>query len=195
MTYDALAALRPLLTAEADAEAHATGTEPADLEQAVRLRLLEHLATDGPPLDPQARLRRAVCAESRSTRRTALRERPYPADFADSADPADDGERGPEQTVLSAARHRTPLVTARRPPTGRCARPCTGCPPGAPGSWTPCCRRRTSRTARSRGSWVSHREVPDRNVPDVWHVCDVCSDRRLRPVERGDRSVGPQAIR
>ncbi|MEU8651089.1 hypothetical protein [Streptomyces sp. NPDC048737] len=43
MTYDTLAAPRPLLAAEADAEAHATGPEPADLEQAVRLRLLDAL--------------------------------------------------------------------------------------------------------------------------------------------------------
>ncbi|MFJ4692483.1 RNA polymerase sigma factor [Streptomyces sp. NPDC088766] len=118
MTYDMLAALRPLLTAEADAEAHATGTEPADLEQAVWLRLLEHLATDGPPLDPQGWLRRAVRAESRRTRRTARRERPYPADPADLAD---DGERGPEQIALTAARHRALREAVRRLPA-RCSR-------------------------------------------------------------------------
>ncbi|MFC7968945.1 sigma-70 family RNA polymerase sigma factor, partial [Streptomyces cinereoruber] len=44
-----LTTLHPLLTAEPSAEAHATGTEPGDLEQAVWLRLLERLATDGPP--------------------------------------------------------------------------------------------------------------------------------------------------
>ncbi|MYQ47696.1 sigma-70 family RNA polymerase sigma factor, partial [Streptomyces sp. SID4985] len=53
MTYDLVAALRPLLTAEASAEAHATGSEPGDLEQAVWVRLLERLAADGPPPDPQ----------------------------------------------------------------------------------------------------------------------------------------------
>lgn len=54
MTHDLVTTLRPLLTAEAAAEAHATGTEPGDLEQAVWLRLLERLATDGPPPTPMA---------------------------------------------------------------------------------------------------------------------------------------------
>lgn len=115
MTYDMLAALRPLLTAEAGAEAHATGTEPADLEQAVWLRLLEHLATDDPPLDPQGWLRRAVRAESRRNRRTARRERPL------AGDPAEDGDRGPEQIVLTAARHRALRDAVHRLP-GRCSR-------------------------------------------------------------------------
>ncbi|MEV5902496.1 sigma-70 family RNA polymerase sigma factor, partial [Streptomyces sp. NPDC052127] len=82
MTHDLLTTLRPLLTAEASAEAHATGTEPGDLEQAVWLRLLEHLATDGPPPDPHGWLRRAVRAEVRRTRRTTRRERPYDRDPA-----------------------------------------------------------------------------------------------------------------
>ncbi|MFD5271141.1 RNA polymerase sigma factor [Streptomyces sp. NPDC058335] len=115
MTYDMLAALRPLLTAEADAEAHATGTESADLEQGVWLRLLEHLATDGPPLDPQSWLRRAVRAESRRNRRTARREGPY------AEDPAEDGDRGPEQIVLAAARHRALRDAVHRLPA-RCSR-------------------------------------------------------------------------
>ncbi|MER6525159.1 sigma-70 family RNA polymerase sigma factor, partial [Streptomyces sp. NPDC001508] len=68
MTHDLVAALRPLLTAEAGAEAHAAGAEPADLEQAVWLRLLELLATAGPPADPQGWLRRAVRAEARRSR-------------------------------------------------------------------------------------------------------------------------------
>ncbi|MFF3502654.1 sigma-70 family RNA polymerase sigma factor [Streptomyces sp. NPDC003247] len=116
MTHDLLAALRPLLTAEASAEAHATGTEPADLEQAVWLRLLEHLATDGrPPLDPHRWLRGAVRAESRRARRTTRRERPY------ATDPADDGDHGPEHLALTAARHRALRDAVRRLP-GRCPR-------------------------------------------------------------------------
>jgi RNA polymerase sigma factor (sigma-70 family) len=115
MKHDLLAALRPLLTAEACAEAHATGTEPADLEQAVWLRLLEHLATDGPPPDPQGWLRRAVRAESRRTRRTTRRERPY------ETDPADDSEHGPEHLVLTAARRRALRDAVHRLP-GRCPR-------------------------------------------------------------------------
>ncbi|MER6954558.1 sigma-70 family RNA polymerase sigma factor [Streptomyces sp. NPDC000618] len=115
MTSDFLTALRPLLSAEASAEAHATGTEPGDLEQAVWLRLLEHLATEGPPLDPQGWLRRAVRAEVRRTRRTTRREQPY------ASDPADDADRGPEQLVLTAARHRALREAVHRLP-GRCSR-------------------------------------------------------------------------
>jgi RNA polymerase sigma factor (sigma-70 family) len=115
MTHDLLTALRPLLTAEASAEAHATGTEPADLEQAVWLRLLEHLATDGPPPDPQGWLRRAVRAEVRLTRRTTRREQPY------ESEPADDTDRGPEELALTAARLRALREAVHRLP-GRCSR-------------------------------------------------------------------------
>lgn len=115
MTHDLVTTLRPLLTAEAAAEAHATGTEPGDLEQAVWLRLLERLATDGPPPDPHGRLRGAVRAEARRTRRTARREQPY------GSDPADDSERGPEQLALTAARHRALRQAVHRLP-GRCSR-------------------------------------------------------------------------
>jgi RNA polymerase sigma factor (sigma-70 family) len=115
MTHDLLTALRPLLSAEASAEAQAAGAEPGDLEQAVWLRLLEHLATDGPPRDPQGWLRRAVRAEVRRTRRTVRREQPY------ATDPADDAERGPEQLALAAARHRALREAVHRLP-GRCSR-------------------------------------------------------------------------
>ncbi|WP_328482978.1 sigma-70 family RNA polymerase sigma factor [Streptomyces sp. NBC_00377] len=115
MTHDLVTTLRPLLTAEAAAEAHATGTEPGDLEQAVWLRLLERLATDGPPPDPHGWLRGAVRAEARRTRRTARREQPY------GSDPADDSERGPEQLALTAARHRALRQAVHRLP-GRCSR-------------------------------------------------------------------------
>ncbi|OQR61159.1 RNA polymerase subunit sigma [Streptomyces maremycinicus] len=115
MTPDLLTTLHPLLSAEASAEAHATGTEPGDLEQAVWLRLLEHLATDGPPADPQGWLRRAVRAEVRRARRTTRREQPY------ESDPAEDLERGPEQLALTAARHRALREAVHRLP-GRCTR-------------------------------------------------------------------------
>jgi RNA polymerase sigma factor (sigma-70 family) len=115
MTHDLLTTLRPLLTAEASAEAHATGTEPGDLEQAVWLRLLEHLETQAPPLDPHGWLRRAVRAESRRTRRTTRLERPY------RGEPADDGGRTPEQLALAAARRRALHDAVRRLP-GRCPR-------------------------------------------------------------------------
>ncbi|WP_458242723.1 RNA polymerase sigma factor [Streptomyces sp. MAI_2237] len=113
MTHDLLTALRPLLTAEASAEAPASGTEPADLEQAVWLRLLERLDADGPPLDPPGWLRRAVRSEARRSRRTARLERPY------GAEPADHTERDPADLVLAAAR-RTALRDAVRRLPGRC---------------------------------------------------------------------------
>ncbi|MZE72923.1 sigma-70 family RNA polymerase sigma factor, partial [Streptomyces sp. SID5789] len=63
MAHDLVTSLSPLLTAEAAAEAHASGAEPGDLEQAVWLRLLERLEADGPPADPHRWLRRAVRTE------------------------------------------------------------------------------------------------------------------------------------
>lgn len=115
MTHDLVAALHPLLTAEAIAEAHAGGGEPGDLEQAVWLRLLERLESDGPPPDPHGWLRKAVRAEARRTRRTTRRERPY------GTDPADDLRPGPEHHVLTAARYRALRDAVRRLP-GRCPR-------------------------------------------------------------------------
>ena len=113
MTHDLVAALRPLLTAEASAEAHASGAEPGDLEQAVWLRLLEHLEVDGPPPDPERWLRSAVRSEVRRTRRTTRHERPY------DIEPADDIDRDPEQLALAAARRRALRDAVRRLP-GRC---------------------------------------------------------------------------
>ncbi|MFG2131304.1 RNA polymerase sigma factor [Streptomyces sp. NPDC048751] len=115
MKHDLLAALHPLLAAEASAEAHATGTEPGDLEQAVWLRLLERLDSDGPPLDPPGWLRRAVRAESRRTRRTHRVERPY------DTEPAEVNALGPEDLALAAARRRALREAVRRLP-GRCPR-------------------------------------------------------------------------
>ncbi|MFF4253077.1 sigma-70 family RNA polymerase sigma factor [Streptomyces sp. NPDC001663] len=113
MTHDLVAALRPLLTAEASAEAHASGTEPGDLEQAVWLRLLERLDSDGPPPDPQDWLRRAVRSEVRRTRRTTRLERPY------GIEPVEDVDSDPELLALAAARRRALRDAVRRLP-GRC---------------------------------------------------------------------------
>ncbi|GAB2748382.1 RNA polymerase sigma factor [Streptomyces bullii] len=115
MTHDLVTALRPLLTAEASAEAHASGAEPGDLEQAVWLRLLERLEAQDPPRDPQGWLRRAVRSEARRTRRTTRRERPY------AVEPADDADRDPERLALAAARRRALRDAVRRLP-GRCPR-------------------------------------------------------------------------
>ncbi|AKZ54668.1 RNA polymerase sigma factor [Streptomyces ambofaciens ATCC 23877] len=115
MTSDLVAALRPLLTAEASAEAYGSGAEPGDLEQAVWLRLLERLEADGPPPDPYRWVRGAVRSEARRPRRTSRAERPYAAEPADAAEP------GPEQLALTAARRRALREAVRRLP-GRCPR-------------------------------------------------------------------------
>ncbi|MFE1884133.1 RNA polymerase sigma factor [Streptomyces diastatochromogenes] len=115
MTHELVTTLRPLLTAEASAEAYAAGSEPGDLEQAVWLRLLERLETTGPPLDPQGWLRKAVRAEARRSRRTTRLELPY------GTEPADDPRSDPEQLVLAAARYRALRDAVRRLP-GRCPR-------------------------------------------------------------------------
>ncbi|MFG2028125.1 RNA polymerase sigma factor [Streptomyces sp. NPDC048825] len=108
-------ALSPLLAAEASAEAHASGVEPGDLEQAVWLRLLERLDEDGPPSDPADWLRIAVRTEARRTRRTTGIELPY------ATEPADDSGPDPEQLALTAARRRALHSAVRRLP-GRCPR-------------------------------------------------------------------------
>jgi RNA polymerase sigma factor (sigma-70 family) len=115
MTHNLVAALRPLLTAEASAEAHASGTEANELEQAVWLRLLEHLQKDGPPRDPHDWLRSAVRSEARRSRRTTRFERPY------DIEPVDDLDRDPEQLALAAARRRALREAVGRLP-GRCPR-------------------------------------------------------------------------
>ncbi|MFB7916937.1 sigma-70 family RNA polymerase sigma factor [Streptomyces sp. NPDC056061] len=112
-------ALRPLVSAEAMAEAAASATgaaiDPADLEQAVWLRLLERLARDAPPARGGRWVRDTVRAEARRARRTARRERPYRDETL--ADPSDCPERiavgADERRVLRAAVERLP---------GRCAR-------------------------------------------------------------------------
>ncbi|MCH0565605.1 MULTISPECIES: RNA polymerase sigma factor [unclassified Streptomyces] len=113
MKHDLLAALRPLLAAEARAEAHALGTDPGDLEQEVWLRLLERLAAGAPPSDPHRWLRRVVRLEARRTRRTRRLERPY------GTEPADSGDRDPERLALTLAARRALRDTVRRLP-GRC---------------------------------------------------------------------------
>ncbi|MEU1126786.1 sigma-70 family RNA polymerase sigma factor, partial [Streptomyces sp. NPDC005899] len=55
----AVRALRPLVRAEATAEAAAAGMEAADLEQAVWVRLLERPARQGPLRDPARWVRAA----------------------------------------------------------------------------------------------------------------------------------------
>lgn len=117
MTYDSvIASLRPLLAAEVGAELPSAAFDPGDLEQAVWVRLLERLRAEGPPADPAAWLRRAVRAEARLQRRTALRELPY------GLEPAADPEAvDPERRVLVGERDRALRGAVRRLP-GRCPR-------------------------------------------------------------------------
>ncbi|WP_189552846.1 sigma-70 family RNA polymerase sigma factor [Streptomyces lavendofoliae] len=102
-------ALTALLAAESAAEAAAAGVEPGDLEQAVWLRLLERLdGGPGMPHRPADWLRRAVRAEARRARRTAVRELPY------AQDPVSDTE--PERAALVAERRRALRTAIARTP-------------------------------------------------------------------------------
>ncbi|MFF1839024.1 sigma-70 family RNA polymerase sigma factor [Streptomyces sp. NPDC058231] len=112
-------ALYPLVRAEATAEASdaAAGAalEPADLEQAVWLRLLELLADRRPPADPVRWVRDTVREEVRRARRTARYERPY-------ADESTADRAGcPERSALGADERRALRAAVDRLP-GRCAR-------------------------------------------------------------------------
>ncbi|MET9531832.1 sigma-70 family RNA polymerase sigma factor [Streptomyces sp. NPDC006649] len=117
---DLVTELSPLLAAEAAAEAAAAGMDPADLEQAVWVRLLEQT-----PAEPRRWVRSAVRAEARRARRQARRELPYAAEpyaavpFA--AEPYADPETRPESAVLAAERRRAVRAAVSRTP-GRCPR-------------------------------------------------------------------------
>ncbi|WNO75646.1 sigma-70 family RNA polymerase sigma factor [Streptomyces sp. AM8-1-1] len=115
---DVVSALRPLVSAEATAEALGAAMDAGDLEQAVWVRLFEQLDGGGPPPDAARWVRSAVRAEARRARRTAARERPYGAEF--SADPADPAG-GPERAALRAERRRTLREAVARTP-GSCPR-------------------------------------------------------------------------
>ncbi|MGC5344802.1 RNA polymerase sigma factor [Streptomyces sp. DT171] len=108
-------ALRPLVSAEATAEALAAAIDPADLEQAVWLRLLERVATQGPPSDTARWVRGAVRGEARRARRRSRREGPYTEEI--TADPAD----CPERIAVGAAERRALRAAVGRLPD-RCAR-------------------------------------------------------------------------
>ncbi|AYN36747.1 sigma-70 family RNA polymerase sigma factor [Streptomyces albus] len=112
------AGLRPLLTAEAAAEAAAVRAEPADLEQGVWLRLLEHLAAEGPPAEPARWLRAAVRAEARGWRhrtRWEAQDAPEPGEFTERL-----AARTPEQLAVNAHQRARLHAVVRRLP-GRCA--------------------------------------------------------------------------
>ncbi|MFI1017090.1 sigma factor [Streptomyces sp. NPDC020965] len=104
--------LRPLVAAEATAEAPGAGAEAADLEQAVWVRLFEHLDRSGPPSDAARWVRSAVRAEARRARRVTARERPL------GAGPPADPERDPERAALRAERSHALWAAVARTPGG-----------------------------------------------------------------------------
>lgn len=113
-TVVVLTALHPLVRAEVTAEAPATGTDPADLEQTVWLRLLERLASGAALPDPARWVRDTVRADVRRARRAALREHPH-------ADEGPDAGPGgcPERATLGADERRALRAAVARLP-GRC---------------------------------------------------------------------------
>lgn len=113
---DLFSTLRPLLAAEALAEAAAGGVEPGDLEQAVWLRLVELLEGSGPPPDPALWLLHAVRTEARLARSATRHELPHAVPPAATTDTA-----CPERAALSAERRRALRAAVRRLP-GRCPR-------------------------------------------------------------------------
>jgi RNA polymerase sigma factor (sigma-70 family) len=112
---DELAALRPLLAAEAAAEAVPGGVEAADLEQSVLVRLLE---LPGPPPDRAAWLRAAVRSEARRAARRVRREISC-APGAALADGPPAMTPSTEQQVLAAEEHHALRAAVRGLP-GRC---------------------------------------------------------------------------
>ncbi|MFI1827770.1 sigma-70 family RNA polymerase sigma factor [Streptomyces sp. NPDC020412] len=112
----AVGALRPLVVAEARAEAPGADVEPGDLEQAVWVRLLERLDGAGPPPDPARWVRSTVRAEARRARRRAARERPLALGVGPDG-PWDPGG-GPEAAALRAERRRAVRAAVARTPGG-----------------------------------------------------------------------------
>jgi DNA-directed RNA polymerase specialized sigma24 family protein len=116
--YEGYARLRPLLAAEAAAESPADGgIDPADVEQAVWLRLLELAA---PPAEPVAWLRRAVRAEVRTASGALRGVHPYAAlGYHFGSGPAARGATGVEDEVLDGERSRAVRAAVGLLP-GRC---------------------------------------------------------------------------
>ncbi|GGX99406.1 MULTISPECIES: sigma-70 RNA polymerase sigma factor region 4 domain-containing protein [Streptomyces] len=112
---DLLTRLSPLLKAECAAEAAAVaGTDAADLEQGVWVRLL----SDSRTIVSAARLRATVRAEARAARRRARREVLYDPTHSE---PPGGHDAGVEQQVLAAEEGRALRAAVRRLP-GRCPR-------------------------------------------------------------------------
>ncbi|MGW7365513.1 sigma-70 family RNA polymerase sigma factor [Streptomyces sp. NPDC054841] len=107
--------LRPLVAAEASAEAHGEALDSGDLEQDVWVRLLERIDAEGPPGDAVSWVQGAIRDAARRARRRALRERPY------RDEPAAGPTACPERAALIAERRRVLRAAVARTP-GRCPR-------------------------------------------------------------------------
>ncbi|MDI3407145.1 sigma-70 family RNA polymerase sigma factor [Streptomyces cavernicola] len=102
-------ALRPLLVAEAAAIGPGLGIDPADLEQAVWLRLLERVDRLGPPPDPERWLRASLDAEARRAAGAEARERAYRGEAVAA-------ESRPEHELLLTEHRRLVQDAVRRLP-------------------------------------------------------------------------------
>ena len=99
----------------------------------------------------------------------AAPERPY------ASDPAAGPESGPSGRAS--------------PPSGGASSARRSADPGAaPALLAALLSPRTPPTGRSQGSWVCHRAVWGRCVPDAWDACAECWRRRLRLLNAGERS-------
>ncbi|MER6995852.1 sigma-70 family RNA polymerase sigma factor [Streptomyces sp. NPDC000410] len=107
--------LLPLVVAEAGAEAPDGPLDSGDLEQAVWVRLLERLGSEGPPADAAGWVRGAVRDEARRARRRVMLERPY------AGEPATGPGACPERAALVAERRRVVRAAVARTP-GHCPR-------------------------------------------------------------------------
>ncbi|AZK93224.1 sigma-70 RNA polymerase sigma factor region 4 domain-containing protein [Streptomyces tsukubensis] len=117
---EVVAALGPLVAAEATAEAPGAAADAGDLEQAVWVRLFERLGRAGPPGDPARWVRAVVRAEVRRARRRTVRERPLTDGAPYGSGAAAQGESA-EHAALRAETGRTVRSAVARTP-GDCPR-------------------------------------------------------------------------
>ena len=149
----------------------AAGAEPADLEQAVWLRLLERLDADGPPPDP---------------RRLAAPRRPRRGPPQPAVRPAANGPYGDRarRRRRTAAPSSSPSTAGPPPRAARRGAPAARPLPAAAGG---AAVARGPHLPGDRGG-VGYLTGQSRSgyVPDAWDVCAECSRRRLRlPNARG----------
>ncbi|QDY80752.1 sigma-70 family RNA polymerase sigma factor [Streptomyces qinzhouensis] len=115
-----VAALGPLVAAEATAEAPGTGADAGDLEQAVWVKLFERLDRAGPPGDPARWVRAVVRAEARRARRRTARERPLAEGVSYGSGPVAQGESAEGAALRAETCREVRSAVARTP--GDCPR-------------------------------------------------------------------------